>query len=147
MLELYINRDDIKEKILDFNDDFFDINKGKLSVDKIIANLAYKIDGAKFVSNTEIKTRFGKILDTSYLSTGCKTAINVYLHPEMIINTVECGNNAMQEILKLENGKILNELGFSWSNDNCKVNILLHDHGTDRIFNTVDSLVDCIQGV
>ena len=45
-------------------------------------------------------------LPVTFLSTGCKTVLNVIMFPETIFSVAECGENALREILKLKEGNI-----------------------------------------
>lgn len=146
MVEVYTNRSIIKNyKIIDFNDDIFDINFGNMKVDDTIRSLAWNIDHAKILDGGRILNKYGRVFDMSYLSTGCKTAINAYRYTDYVVNTIECGDNALQEIFKLKNCKILNRLGFSWSQQDTRNNIVLHLKDGVKTFNSVNQLVDYLQ--
>lgn len=146
MVEVYMDRSIIKNyKIIDFNDDLFDINFGNMKVDDTIRSLAWNIDHAKILDGGRILNKYGRVFDMSYLSTGCKTAINAYRYTDYVVNTIECGDNALQEIFKLKNCKILNRLGFSWSQQDTRNNIALHLKDGVKTFNSVNQLVDYLQ--
>lgn len=146
MVEVYMDRSIIKNyKIIDFNDDIFDINFGNIKVDDTIRSLAWNIDHAKILDGGRILNKYGRVFDMSYLSTGCKTAINAYRYTDYVVNTIECGDNALQEIFKLKNCKILNRLGFSWSQQDTRNNIVLHLKDGVKTFNSVNQLVDYLQ--
>lgn len=146
MVEVYMDRSIIKNyKIIDFNDDIFDINFGNMKVDDTIRSLAWNIDHAKILDGGRILNKYGRVFDMSYLSTGCKTAINAYRYTDYVVNTIECGDNALQEIFKLKNCKILNRLGFSWSQQDTRNNIALHLKDGVKTFNSVNQLVDYLQ--
>ena len=146
MVEVYMDRSIIKNyKIIDFNDDIFDINFGNMKVDDTIRSLAWNIDHAKILDGGRILNKYGRVFDMSYLSTGCKTAINAYRYTDYVVNTIECGDNALQEIFKLKNCKILNRLGFSWSQQDTRNNIVLHLKDGVKTFNSVNQLVDYLQ--
>lgn len=146
MIEVYMDRSLIKNyKIIDFNDDIFDINFGNMKVDDTIRSLAWNIDHAKILDGGRILNKYGRVFDMSYLSTGCKTAINAYRYTDCVVNTIECGDNALQEIFKLKNCKILNRLGFSWSQQDTRNNIVLHLKDGVKTFNSVNQLVDYLQ--
>lgn len=146
MIEVYMDRSLIKNyKIIDFNDDLFDIKFRDMKVDDTIRSLAWNIDHAKILDGGRILNKYGRVFDMSYLSTGCKTAINAYRYTDYVVNTIECGDNALQEIFKLKNCKILNRLGFSWSQQDTRNNIVLHLKGGVKTFNSVNQLVDYLQ--
>jgi hypothetical protein len=53
-----------------------------------------KIDNVSNVDGAYMTTPFGS--DTFHkLSTGCKTLLNIFHHPEILFNAVECGSNAL----------------------------------------------------
>lgn len=81
----------------------------KLKMDKTFENLMYAIDGAKYIGNGNIETDFNEIASVETLSSGCKTAVNVYKNPNKVIDTILCGGNALDEIFKLNKGYILME--------------------------------------
>lgn len=109
-LNLYIDKELVKDKssIIKYNDAQFELDKGTFKIDDIVKQLIFRIDKSIYIEGTTIKTRYGEYLDMEYLSTGCKTAINVYNHPEKVVYCIECGSNAILEILKLiRNGNII----------------------------------------
>lgn len=69
-----------------------------------------KVEGVKFISNSDNKLIISKITHTvisvDKVSTGCKTLINVLLNPDRPVFIGECGNNILKTIFKLNNGKI-----------------------------------------
>lgn len=146
MIEVYMDRSLIKNyKIIDFNDDLFDIKFRDMKVDDTIRSLAWNIDRAKILDGGRILNKYGRVFDMSYLSTGCNTAINAYRYTDYVVNTIECGDNALQEIFKLKNCKILNRIGFSWSQQDTRNNIVLHLKDGVKTFNSVNQLVDYLQ--
>ena len=83
------------------------------------------IDESK-ISNGELFDRFGNKLYPDTFSTGCKAALLVRYEPNKIINTVECGTNAIECILlNCKNGTILGYNPDSWEalDDGIKLNI------------------------
>lgn len=93
--------------IINNNDVYFESIKDLLNVDDTVLHMLDSIDQSVYRGGTNILTRYGEILDMEYLSIGCKTAINIGNSNGKIVNCIEAGNNALQEILKLKNGKIL----------------------------------------
>jgi hypothetical protein len=72
------------------------------------SKLLREIDQSSFAGNCEIKDRFGRNLTLSEISTGCKCAISVAHFPDKLIDTVECGINARDAIIRnIRNGKML----------------------------------------
>ncbi len=106
MLEVYMYEPE-RQPMLTRNNEYFDLNRANMVVDEKIKDIMMKIDGATYVSNKDIKSKFGgSVIDSTRLSSGCKTVINVYMNPELLIDTTLCGNNALEEIFKLHQGKI-----------------------------------------
>lgn len=101
----YITQED-KDKIVEMGDSWFNLKHREIEFDRVVVNLIKNIDGCKYVGNYSIKSKFtGMDVDVMYLSSGCKTAINCYCWPDRIFDLSECGENAIEEILKLPRGK------------------------------------------
>ena len=86
------------------------------------------IDLGKYNDTNSFIDRFGTKLPITNLSTGCKAAICVELHPDIIIDLLECGLNAVDEIINFcENGKIIiRDTGVTFrylNNDKCNVKL------------------------
>ena len=110
MITIYIGTKGLtqeeKDKIVTMNDAWFNLKYRNIKVDDTIRNLIESIDECKYVGNFSIEGKFsGTNIDMMYLSTGCKTAINCYCWPDRIFDLSECGENAIEEILKLSRGK------------------------------------------
>lgn len=90
------------------NDRFFDRNVLNYNIDNTVKRLMKTIDNTEYRDGGYIVAKFSPKMCVSItkLSTGCKTAINVYMHPEVIFNAVECGSKALAEVCKLSEGKI-----------------------------------------
>jgi hypothetical protein len=90
------------------NDAFFD-EDGIIGDDLFCKDIIKDIDGAEYVDNYMFKGRFDKFgnLDKIHLSTGAKTALNIYQNPNICFDVCECGNNALCKILKIKEGNIL----------------------------------------
>lgn len=100
-----------KSKIEQDPDVYFDgkivkqVIAGKLTFDRGVAKIIKNIDNSEYIAGTvDMETRFNRKIDVTYLSTGCKTAICIYLKPKICFSTLQCGDNALVEILKLEKG-------------------------------------------
>lgn len=113
-LVLFENVKEVPEylRVISHNDSYFNANVKLENTDKV-RELLYKIDDARylspetFISNLH-PNRGGLFIN--YLSTGCKTALNVLLSSRkdnVCINPIEVGLNAWKEILKLEEGYII----------------------------------------
>lgn len=67
-----------------------------------------KIEQGKYNDDNSFIDRFGYKLYLSELSTGCKAALCVINKPDMQINLIECGINALDVILSTcKNGSII----------------------------------------
>lgn len=101
---------------------FISIVNNNLLNDGVIKNLIRKIDKSELIAPRILRSRFGDELSPTYLSSGCKAAILVYLSkPNECVNTVECGNNALIEILKLPKGNVYMPM-YPITTENFKVN-------------------------
>lgn len=115
MLQVYASKLSIKpdDKFILSSDLFFELllTQRKLRVDQQVAAIMKSIDGATPVNSKAgpytFISRDNVYLDFRYLSTGCKTVINVYSCPKTLFYAIECGNNAHLELLKLPRGKVI----------------------------------------
>ena len=57
------------------------------------------IDKGEYLDNFYFIDRFGSKIQRCYLSTGCKAALVVLHNPDKLVNTVECGKNALGTII------------------------------------------------
>lgn len=70
--------------------------------------LLHDIEQGEFLDSVSFKDRFGFKLSTSDMSLGCKAALCAAYCPDTVIDTNECGTNAIDAIIKwLKSGKIL----------------------------------------
>lgn len=109
MLTIYNYEHLVKDKkIILGNDDWFDTEYliGNYRMDSRIMELMLRIDEAVPVGRGRMDTALGAGVSMECLSTGCKTAINTYVFPDLCFSTCECGNNALVEILRLPGGQI-----------------------------------------
>lgn len=106
MLEVYLYT--TGENLIRFNDAFFDANLLKINFDSdLVQSLISIIDGGRYIGGFSFVSRISKTsVSVTELSTGCKTAINVFTFPDMIVDIVECGINAVEEIFKLDKGRV-----------------------------------------
>jgi hypothetical protein len=109
-LNVYRKLEDIPigMKYIKSNDMFFD-SETIIGDSKFEKNIISTIDGAEYVSENVFKSRFAEYgnLDKLHLSTGSKTALNIYQNPNICFDVCECGNNVLSLIIKLNNGNIL----------------------------------------
>ena len=62
------------------------------------------------VDKFSILSKFdGNKLSIDKLSTGCKTVLNVMYNPDKVFDIRECGDNALDVLYALENGKVFCE--------------------------------------
>ena len=150
MLTIYLNKDDIPVEIeyIECNDHFFEFNVSIEHMDslQVVKDYINKIDQSFYIGNGRVISKFSKntegYIETqniSVLSTGCKTLLNVLFFPEKVFNTIECGYNAVEEILKLDNGKIYLPI-----NSICELvkPVILVKNGTGYIVNDIDEFWD-----
>ena len=111
MIRIYRKSDRFQDNsIIRDNESFFRNNISPQFFDKECENLMYSIDRAEIIDikNGAIKTPYG-ITSIYSLSTGCKTAINVYyvfknpnIYRELVaVDLTECGYNAIDTIFDL----------------------------------------------
>lgn len=129
MLTLYTDNSIYQRKDLDIrrdNDWEFDewLSSPDFFIDEKIKALVRDIDGTECSDDGLIKNRSGRDISLDNLSTGCKTAINIYCNPNVVFDTIECGNNAKIEILKLPHGNAV-MLYEPYVDDDMEVNIRL----------------------
>lgn len=68
----------------------------------------YSIDKGQLLDKGCFIDRFGRTLKVDSLSTGCKTAILVGAFPTQLVSAIECGENALFQIIKnCKDGHIL----------------------------------------
>lgn len=99
-------------KIIEYNDAYFDANV-KLRNTPIVRYLLKEIDDASYVSECTIlanKHPNRGALYSEYLSTGCKSALNVVLASaknNVCISPIEMGRNAWNALLKARTGNVI----------------------------------------
>lgn len=93
-------------KYIKFNDAYFNKYYTDYKIDDTAKNIIKSIDCVEYTGNYRFKSKFEPNADIKLdeLSTGCKTALNIYFNTNDIFNVAECGNNAFEEILKLSRG-------------------------------------------
>lgn len=98
MLYIYSDKDTIPKdkKYIDCNDIFFN-TKTTLSDGELVPYILQKIDGAKKYSDLTFIPRNEKLgsLYKEFLSTGCKTLLNIISYNNYCFDLVECGNNVL----------------------------------------------------
>ena len=107
MIKVYKNKTILKkENIVRVNDVFFNMYTASM-LDEKAANIIWRIDRSKMLGKYAIASRFDEtVLNIDKLSTGCKTALNIMYNPDTVFDISECGDNALEVIYSLEDGKI-----------------------------------------
>ncbi|MCR4683830.1 MAG: DUF4869 domain-containing protein [Lachnospiraceae bacterium] len=95
------------------NDTFFSRNTCDLIKDrnkgKDLRKILSEVEKVEFTDDSHIVSKFnGAITDITKISTGCKTLLNIIANPDKVFSVVECGDNVMEIIYGLNNGKIYN---------------------------------------
>lgn len=113
---LTIHLDD--KDVCHFNDAWFDLNWYTYTDEAVFKEIIRAIDGVEYLGNGQIVMKFGPkpvqkqgittvpTVGVQKLSTGCKTALNVYFCPDKIFTIAECGANAVELILAGSQGNI-----------------------------------------
>lgn len=107
-LKVYLSKEEIPEgvSVITKNDDYFDVNTLLDASDNFILQ---SIDCAVYNSENTFIGRDESLgaLYRENLSSGCKTALNVVHNTDKCFSTIECGNNASDVILQLQEGQVL----------------------------------------
>ena len=149
MLTIYGNSEDTpKDMWLELNNDSWFINQFVLSearIDDKVMELMLKIDNATVTHPYIMNTPFGEGISMQYLSTGCKTAINIHTFTKKCFSAIECGSNAIIEILRLDRGNTI--LPFiPVIEDDFGVDIRLISNGTERFFKSANEFSQAWKG-
>lgn len=111
MITIYKNKADIPSntELVEFNDLFFNQNMIE-RLDMTAQELIKKIDGAILREDFRILSGInGELLNIDKLSSGCKTALNIYYFPEKVFSLKECGDNALDLIYSYQSGQVFSE--------------------------------------
>lgn len=132
MIEIYTYKD-TSLQVMDFNDSWFDSEViGNIEITPEAAKLVEQIDGCTCGKHYDIYSKFtGNYVSMEYLSTGCKTALNCLFYPDMIFCIDECGENALTEIFKLPNAKLVTYFPLPILSNNIKNKFRLHQFNKD----------------
>lgn len=108
MLQMYLSEELVPQKVQFLNDAFFDLYRDKIQFDENVVSIIQSIDEVQYAGDHRIYSKFerGVQLSVTQLSTGCKTAINVFSFPEQVFY-LGCGENAIQVICNFDRGKVL----------------------------------------
>lgn len=72
------------------------------------ASVIKSIDSVEFSEGNKVKAKYGIeniMLPITFLSTGCKTILNIMTNPNKIFALCECGTKVLDEIIRLEQGQ------------------------------------------
>lgn len=111
MITIYKDKRDIPNgtELVELNDLFFNQNIME-RLDMSAQEMIQKIDGAVLREDYRITSGInGELLNIDKLSTGCKTALNIYYFPEKVFSLKECGDNALDEIYAYPSGQVFSE--------------------------------------
>ena len=129
-LYIYTNKSKVPKdiKIVDFNDNYFNLNTLIQNSD-LVKDILALIDKAVYNSDKTFVGRTKELgaLNKSMLSTGTKTLLNIIMHPDVCFNTIECGSNALEFIPLIKNGKVLWEIPVLSTIPKDKCDIILNE--------------------
>lgn len=144
-LIIYINEEDIPRdtKVCMFNDRYFNGNT-LLSGSEDCKAALWAIDKAVYNSESTFIGRNPSIgaLYREYLSTGCKTVINIIQHPDICFTARECGQNAKEFILTLTEGQVLWSYGQLDIDDDISCDVVCNNIH----FNNIGELITYMDG-
>lgn len=111
MLNIYLKTEPDHLSVCYYNDFWFDrkFNEGNIKISQQHIDIIRKIDNVQYDERAgRIKSKFipDCYIDITELSSGCKTALNVFSFPEHCFYIGECGKNALQEIFNFSKGNI-----------------------------------------
>ncbi|MCM1113275.1 MAG: DUF4869 domain-containing protein [Muribaculum sp.] len=111
MITIYKNKADIPKdvELVELNDLFFNQNIIE-RLDMRAEGIIREIDGASLRMDYRIESGINsEVLNIDKLSTGCKTALNIYYFPEKVFSLKECGDNALDKIYAYQTGMVYSE--------------------------------------
>lgn len=101
MLYIYTKLNDIsKNNYINDIELFFENTWKKICRHPQAKYIIQKIDGASFINESTINTKFG-VTNILNLSTGCKALLIAVTYNTSIVNFIETGNNVFNEALNL----------------------------------------------
>jgi len=106
-LNIYTYRNEVPSelgRVVDKNDLFF--KQVRLSNTDATVHIISEIDKAQYYSEDSFKSRSGQVLPKDCLSTGSKTLLNIMSHTNKCFNIIECGNNAIDVLVKFTVGNV-----------------------------------------
>lgn len=124
-LHIYVRYSDIPKgmQTIEVNDSFFNLET-KLTETDEVKRLLKKIDGVEYFNEVRVSQIIHGtpvVIRKSELSTGCKTLMNIMMHPDKCFDTVECGDNVLREILQLKEGNVVWRSGYPTYDASCDI--------------------------
>lgn len=123
-LTIYWDKDDVLSDIeyVEDNNSFF-VSHTLAKLDKSCDKYLDIVDNVKFITTKTCLDRFGISIYWLDISTGGKTLLNIFYNPDKCFSTIECGDNALDAILKLPCGNVcMQHLKKSYpSDDECDI--------------------------
>ena len=141
MLKLYLGKIDHTKDVCFENDEWFDcyVTEREIKIDETVKKLIQDIDGVKYAGEGLIQSKFIDACVPIYdLSTGCKTAINIYTYKDKKFYIGECGENALDVIFRLNEGNAFVDYCILPDNMNNDIEII----GTDGSKHIVNNIVE-----
>lgn len=151
MLNIYLKENDIQnKKIIDYNDIQFNQDILMFSSDKNLDKLKSiisEIEEGKLLSDKKVETKRGDIINIEDICSGSKTLFNIINHPDEVVDTVECGSNAMEYLFKnIKDGNILISY-IPYINNDYKINATVFYKGKSSTFNSSNALLESISSI
>lgn len=132
MLNVYLDRADVPKDTKIIEDVELQFMLCSLEMSSEEQQMLEFIEHGTLNSEVDFIDRFGYKLYIDNLSTGCKAALCVLHFPDKIIDLKECGNNAVEAILRLcKNGSIIvnsSPAGFSETESKASVEIVCNGY-------------------
>ncbi|MDO5150614.1 MAG: DUF4869 domain-containing protein [Oscillospiraceae bacterium] len=127
--------------VISQNDVYFDGLTG-LTGNEVEAKILSTIDKARYCSSRSFYSRAsGTIaLDKSQLSTGTKTLLNVLSSPDLCFNVCECGDNVLELIPLIVQGKIYWDIPFIAYTGNPECDIIYGGKYYDNFYDFLSTI-------
>ena len=103
------------------------------------------LDGGEYVNDRAFKDRFGDMIGIENLCSGTKAVIVLSCNDGVVIDTIECGHNALDFIIHLDvdAGIVINEDWVSFSPEFGKdIKVTYHGKGknSEKVVTTIEDL-------
>lgn len=150
MLNVYVLT--CNKEIITTNDAWFDLYTIQKPVTEDMQRIIKEIDEVAYVGDGYIEPKFGvgrdkgnKQIPMENLSTGCKTALNIFAFTDKVFFTGECGMNAYEVIMQLSDGNIFIPTMPNFLTLQNSINLILDNK--QQIIRTYDEFFDIMDGV